>query len=157
MTGVTGAIVAVLAGNNWGTDVTVQGFQRGPDIDTNSRFNMVGPDYFKTLGIPLLAGREFTRAGRRCKSPKVAIVNEAFVGKFKLGADAVGKLMTDEGDKPDTQIIGVARDAKYSEVKARRAGALLRALQAGGARAVDDLLRQDRGRPGNSWSARSRG
>jgi predicted permease len=117
VTGVTSAIVAVLAGNNWGTDVTVQGFQRGPDIDSNSRFNMVGPDYFKTLGIPLIAGREFTRQDAG-KSPKVAIVNEAFVRKFKLGPDAVGKLMTDEGDKPDTQIIGVAKDAKYSEVKA---------------------------------------
>ena len=116
VTGVTSAIVAVLAGNNWGTDVTVQGFQRGPDVDSNSRFNMVGPDYFKTLGIPLIAGREFTRQDAG-KSPKVAIVNEAFVRKFKLGPDAIGKLMTDEGDKPDTQIIGVAKDAKYSEVK----------------------------------------
>ena len=116
VTSVTSAMVAVLAGNNWGTDVTVQGFQRGPDIDSNSRFNMVGPDYFKTLGIPLLAGREFTRQDAG-KSPKVAIVNEAFVRKFKLGPDAVGKLMTDEGEKLDTQIVGVARDAKYSEVK----------------------------------------
>ncbi|MDQ3487010.1 MAG: ABC transporter permease [Acidobacteriota bacterium] len=117
VTGVTSAIVAVLAGNNWGTDVTVQGFQRGPDVDSNSRFNMIGPDYFKTLGIPLIAGREFTRQDAG-KSPKVAIVNEAFVRKFKLGPDAVGKLMTDEGETPDTQIIGVAKDAKYSEVKA---------------------------------------
>jgi len=116
VTGVTSAIVAVLAGNNWGTDVTVQGFQRGPDIDTNSRFNMVGPDYFRTLGIPLLAGREFTRQDAG-KSPKVAIVNEAFVRKFNLGADAVGKMMTDEGETLDTQIVGVAKDAKYAEVK----------------------------------------
>ena len=116
VTGVTSAIVAVLAGNNWGTDVTVQGFKRGPDIDSNSRFNMIGPDYFKTLGIPLLAGREFTRQDAG-KSPKVAIVNEAFVRKFNLGPDAVGKMMTDEGDKLDTQIIAVAKDAKYSDVK----------------------------------------
>jgi predicted permease len=116
VTGVTSAIVAVLAGNNWGTDVTVQGFQRGPDIDSNSRFNRVGPDYFKTLGIPLIAGREFTRQDA-AKSPKVAIVNEAFVRKFKLGPDAIGKLMTDEGETPDTQIIGVAKNSKYSEVK----------------------------------------
>ena len=78
---------------------------------------MVGPGYFKTLGIPLLAGREFT-AQDSMKAPKVVIVNEAFVEKFKLGSDAVGKLMTDGGDKPDTQIIAVARNAKYSEVKA---------------------------------------
>lgn len=116
VTSVTSAMIAVLAGNNWGTDVTVQGFQRGPDIDSNSRFNVIGPDYFKTLGIPLLAGREFTRQDAG-DSPKVAIVNEAFVRKFNLGPDAVGKMMTDDGEKLDTQIIAVAKDAKYSEVK----------------------------------------
>lgn len=116
VTSVTSAMIAVLAGNNWGTDVTVQGFQRGPDIDSNSRFNLIGPDYFKTLGIPLLAGREFTRQDAG-DSPKVAIVNEAFVRKFNLGPDAVGKMMTDDGEKLDTQIIAVAKDAKYSEVK----------------------------------------
>jgi predicted permease len=119
VTSVTAAIVPVLAGSNWSTDVTVQGFQRGPDIDSNSRFNMVGPNYFKTLGIPLLAGRDFT-AQDITGAPKVAIVNERFLQKFKLGnpQEAIGKLMTDDGNTPDTQIIGVSKDAKYSEVKA---------------------------------------
>jgi predicted permease len=118
VTGVTAAVVAVLAGNNWGTDVAVQGFTRGPDIDSNARFNMIGPDYFRTLGIPLLAGREFTPQDSM-RAPKVAIVNEAFVKKFKLGSDVVGKLMSDGGEeKLDTQIVGVVKDAKYSEVKA---------------------------------------
>jgi predicted permease len=116
VTGVTSAIVPVLAGSNWGTNVTVQGFQSGPDIDSNSRFNMIGPDYFRTLGIPLLAGREFTRQDAG-KAPKVAIVNEAFVKKFNLGPDAVGKMMSDDGETLDTEIVAVARDAKYSEVK----------------------------------------
>ncbi|MBA2305053.1 MAG: FtsX-like permease family protein, partial [Acidobacteria bacterium] len=116
VTGVTSAMVPVLSGSNWGTDVTVQGFKRGPDIDSNARFNMIGPGYFKTLGIPLLAGREFTVQDVK-GAPKVAIVNEAFVKKFNLGSDAVGKLMTDEGEKPDTQIIAIAKDSKYSEVK----------------------------------------
>jgi predicted permease len=115
VTAVTAGVVAVLAGSNWGTSVQVQGFKRGPDIDSNARFNMVGPDYFKTLGIPLLAGREFTRQDVK-NAPKVAVVNESFVKKFNLGSDAVGKLMTD-GDKLDTQIVGIAKDAKYSEVK----------------------------------------
>jgi predicted permease len=78
---------------------------------------MVGAGYFKTLGIPLLRGREFTSQDVM-DAPQVAIVNEAFVKKFNLGDDAVGKLMSDDGDKLDTQIIGVAKDAKYSEVKA---------------------------------------
>ena len=118
VTGVTAALVALIAGNNWGTDVTVQGYPTGPDVDNNSRFNMVGPNYFSTLGIPLIAGREFTDQDVG-KSPKVAIVNEAFVRKFKLGTpqEAVGKRMTDDGTVLDTEIIAVAKDAKYSEVK----------------------------------------
>jgi predicted permease len=116
VTGVTAGFIAVLAGNNWGTDVTVQGFTKGPDIDSNSRFNMVGPDYFRTLGIPMIAGREFT-AQDVLKAPKVTIVNEAFVKKFNLGPDAVGKRMTDDGKELDMEIVGVVKNAKYSEVK----------------------------------------
>ena len=118
VTGVTAALVALIAGSNWGSDVTVQGYPTGPDVDNNSRFNMIGPDYLKTLGIPLVAGREFTPQDAG-KSPKVVIVNESFVRKFKLGTppEAVGKRMTDDGTVLDTEIIGVAKDAKYSEVK----------------------------------------
>ncbi|HEY0872163.1 MAG TPA: ABC transporter permease [Vicinamibacterales bacterium] len=117
VTGVTAGVVPVVGGSNWGTNVSVQGFQSGPDIDSNSRFNMVGPEYFKTLGIPLLAGREFT-ASDSMNAAKVAVVNETFVKKFNLGTDVVGKMMSEGGDKLDTQIIGVVKDAKYSEVKA---------------------------------------
>jgi predicted permease len=110
----------VLQGNNWGTDVAVQGLQSGPDINSNSRMNMVGPGYFTTLGMPILAGREFTHQDSM-GAPKVAIVNEAFVRKFKLGNDVIGKMMSDQGSGDgvtlDMQIVGVAKDAKYSEVK----------------------------------------
>ncbi len=117
VTGTTSAIVPLVAGNNWGNDVSVEGFQKGPDTDANSRFNEVAPGYLKTLGIPLLAGREFTRADT-LGAPKVAIVNEAFAKKFNLGRDAVGKRMaTGNSDKLDTEIVGLAKDAKYSDVK----------------------------------------
>jgi predicted permease len=119
VTGVTAAQVASLAGNNWGSSVSVEGFKAGPDTDTNARFNQVSPTYFRTMGIPLLAGREFVRADT-LGAPKVAIVNEAFAKKFNLGRDAVGKHMSDGGGsgvKLDTEIIGLVRDAKYSDVK----------------------------------------
>ena len=64
VTGVTVAPVPLLAGSNWGNDVSVQGFQAGPDADSNSRFNEIGPGYFATMGVPLIAGREFTDVGR---------------------------------------------------------------------------------------------
>ena len=97
----------------------MQGFKAGPDTDNDSRYNEVGPGYFKTMGIPLLAGREFTRADT-LGAPKVAIVNEAFAKKFNLGRDAVGKRIgTTAGRHASSTSRSSAscKDAKYSEVK----------------------------------------
>lgn len=119
VTGVTASMVPLLAGSNWGNDVRVQGFEAGPDIDSNSRFNAIAPAYFSTLGVPLLSGREFVESDR-LGGRKVAIVNEAFAEKFKLGRDAVGKLMARSGGTSgelDMEIVGLVKNAKYSEVK----------------------------------------
>jgi predicted permease len=118
VTGVAAASVPLLAGNNWGSDVAVEGFKRDPDTDANSRFNQVSAGYFRTIGIPLMAGREFTEADT-ATAPKVAIVNEAFTKKFNLGRNAVGKRIGTEEDKTklDTEIVGVVQNAKYSQVK----------------------------------------
>jgi predicted permease len=115
---VAGSVVPALAGSNWGSSVAVQGFKSGPDVDTHSRYNQVGPGYFRAMGIPLLTGREFTRGDTR-KAPKVAIVNEAFAKKFNLGTDVIGKRIGTSGgtSELDTEIVGLARDAKYSEVR----------------------------------------
>ena len=117
-TAVTSSTVPLLGGSNWGNNVAVDGFEAGPDTNTNSRFNLIGPGYFQALGMTLLAGREFTRADV-LTSPKVAIVNEAFAKKFNLGRDAVGRHMGNEGynSKKDIEIVGFVRDAKYSQVK----------------------------------------
>jgi predicted permease len=115
--GVTSAMVPLLSGSNWGTNVYVQGFAAGPDTDTNSRYNELGPDYFRTLGVPLLAGREFT-VSDTLGAPKVAVVNEAFARKFNMGRDVVGKRMSiGNASKLDIEIVGFAQNAKYSEVK----------------------------------------
>jgi hypothetical protein len=150
VTGVTASLVPILSGSNWGSDVGVEGYKSDPDSDNNARFNEVGAGYFRTLGVPLLAGREFTAADAG-RTPKVAIVNEAFAKKFGLGRDAVGKRMsTGRDEELDIQIVGVAQNTKYSEVKDEvgaqfftpvppgqhaRAHQLLRAL-GGGARAA---------------------
>ena len=116
VTGVTNSLVPLLGGSNWGGEVSVEGYKSGPDTDMNSRYNEIGPAYFRTLGIPLIAGREFTRSDAAA-APKVAIVNEAFAKKFDLGRDAVGKRIGNRGGKLDTEIVGLVQNAKYSEVK----------------------------------------
>ena len=115
---VTSSGIQLLAGNNWGEGVSVEGFKKDPDTDAGSRTNAVGANYFHVLGVPLLSGRDFTAldAGG---SMKVAIVNEAFAKKFGLGRNAVGKKMSMGNDSLDITIVGLAKDSKYSEVKAK--------------------------------------
>jgi len=78
----------------------------------------VGPGFFTTLGMPLMQGREFSRADGD-GAPKVVIVNQAFTRKFNLGPQAIGKRMRQSGsDGPlDMEIVAVVQDAKYSDVK----------------------------------------
>ena len=122
-TAVTGGLVPLLGGSNWGTNVSVEGFDAGPDTDTNTRYNEVLPGYFATLGIPLLAGRDVTPSDA-FGATKVALVNESFAKKFNLGANPVGRLMaTGRPGGPasnrtlDIRIVGLVKDAKYSTVK----------------------------------------
>jgi predicted permease len=110
-------MVPLLAGDNWGNSVHVQGFQCGPDVDCGARFNQIGADYFRTFGVQLIAGREFTTADQ-LGAQRVAIVNEAFARKFNLGRDAVGKFMGDgDNDSLNIQIVGLVPNVKYSQVK----------------------------------------
>lgn len=119
VTSVVMAMVPIIAGDNWGNSLAVEGFDAGPDTNTNGSFNAIGPGYLKTMGIPLMMGREFTRADA-AGTPRVAIVNQAFVRKFNLGDNPIGKrfgIGGGPGTKMDIEIVGVAQDAKYSEVK----------------------------------------
>jgi predicted permease len=117
VSGVVASLVPLIAGSNWGSNVSVQGFDAEPDTDTHSNYNEVGSGYFRTLGIPLLTGREF-ESRDDLGTPKVAIVNETFVEKFNLGHDAVGKRMqVGSGGELDIEIVGLVKDSNYSEVK----------------------------------------
>ncbi|MPZ21672.1 MAG: FtsX-like permease family protein [Luteitalea sp.] len=118
VTGVTASTVQLLSYSNSGSNVSVEGFQASPDVDTDSSMrNKIGPAFFRTLRIPLIAGREFTRADAHDTS-KVAIVNQAFARNFNLGTEAVGtRMATGAGYPLDIEIVGLVQDAKYSEVK----------------------------------------
>ena len=88
----------------------------GPDTDNDTYYDEIGPGYFRTLGVPLIAGREFTRADS-LKAAKVAIVNEQFAEKFHLGRDAVGKRMSRGALVLDMEIVGLVRDARHVSMK----------------------------------------
>jgi predicted permease len=114
--GVTSSTVPLLGGSNRSRTVSVEGFRKQPDADDVSRYSNVGPSYFHVLGVPLLAGRDFSAADN-AGAARVAIVNEAFAKKFNLGRNAIGKHMSVYNDSLNIEIVGLARDSKYSQVK----------------------------------------
>jgi predicted permease len=95
--------------------VTVEGYQPREDEDLRFLYNAVGPDYFKTLRITMLAGREFAEQDD-ASSQKVAIVNETLARRFwDHPQAAIGKrLATSPGEW--RIVVGVARDLKYSRL-----------------------------------------
>jgi putative ABC transport system permease protein len=116
---VTAARVPAVGGSSSGTNITVEGFSAQNDSDTQSNYNEIAPDYFRTLGIPLVAGREFRLEDNSPTSPKTAIVNEAFVRHFFGGQQAIGRLMArgSGNRKLDITIVGIVKDAKYADMK----------------------------------------
>src|SRR5258708_24569933 len=74
---------------------------------------MVGPNYFSTIGIPLLLGRE-TGVRDTTASPHVCVINEAFAKKFFTGRNPIGHHVTEKfGDKKNVmEIVGVAKDVR---------------------------------------------
>jgi predicted permease len=78
----------------------------------------VGPDFLRTLGVPLIRGREFTIRDDG-QAPKVAVVNQTLAARLWPGRDAVGQtIMLRQGSFPamPVEIVGIAHDAKYHSV-----------------------------------------
>jgi predicted permease len=95
--------------------VAPEGYQmpKGRDSD-DVLANVVGEEYFSTLGIPLLEGRGFGAADT-ADSPRVAVVNEHFAKKYYPGRDAVGKRLRLGGAQGRwVEIVGVAKQSKYA-------------------------------------------
>lgn len=91
----------------------------GPGDFLDASMNEVTPDYFRTLGMRLLAGRGFTWFDRA--KPRPAIVNQAFARRFFPGQDPIGARFGFAGPggiaAADDQIIGVVSDAKYRSLR----------------------------------------
>jgi predicted permease len=114
---VSAAQMAPLSSSDRGSDVTVEGYKPGEDENTHCLWNLVSPDYFATLGAPLLAGREFTAADG-LGVPKVAIVNETFARHFFENRDPIGRHMANRmtNGKLDIEIVGVVKNSVHSAV-----------------------------------------
>jgi putative ABC transport system permease protein len=110
--------VPTLTGDNEGSNITAEG---GPQLAEELQdvdYDPVSPGYFSTLGVPLLAGREFTE-GDGATSPKVAIASEAMVKRFFPGRNPLGAHFAFGGGnkvKPDIEIVGVVKDVKQDHV-----------------------------------------
>jgi predicted permease len=130
---VTASTIALISGSNWNNSMRVQGFEAGPDTNTTASYSLVGPDFFRTLGIPLVQGRDFTRADG-ADAPKVAVVNQAFARKFNLGDHVIGTRVGTGRDNQglDIEIVGLVQDAKYSEVKGATPPQIFRPYRQGG-------------------------
>jgi putative ABC transport system permease protein len=93
--------------------ITVPGYPLPPGTDDiEADYTTVGPGYFKTLGIPLLRGRDFTERDD-ASAPAVAIVSEAMARTFWGTLDVLGRTVRLEGKPAATlEVVGVARDTK---------------------------------------------
>jgi len=111
------AIMPVLDGDEWDESYTVEGAKPGQNIDPH--MNFISPHYFKSLDVPILVGRDFTKADTQASAP-VAIVNEKFARKYVGTVNAVGRHIGEGGDpgtKTDITIVGVVRDIKYESMR----------------------------------------
>ena len=92
----------------------------GSDVPSPIRFNWVSPGFFQTMETTMLAGRDFDSSDSG-PSPKVAVVNEAFVRSFFPGADPIGKTFRSDAEPgyPDSvyEVVGLVKDSKYRDIR----------------------------------------
>jgi putative ABC transport system permease protein len=108
--------IAPLTGNGMRITSVPEGVTASEDKPINLNFNMVTPNYFRALGVPLLRGRDFS-AGDAENAPKVIVVNRTLVERYWPGSDGVGKtieLSAMPGGEPrKLTVVGVVADSKY--------------------------------------------
>jgi predicted permease len=92
--------------------LAIDGYQPAPNEQLNSSYLEVAEDYFKTLGVPIIAGREFQRTDDE-KAPPVAIINETMAIKYWPGKDPIGQRLKVKDRW--LQIVGVARNVNYED------------------------------------------
>jgi predicted permease len=99
------------------SDMRVDG--RLPDVANGAsrtvRSNVVGPDFFRTLGVPLLAGRDFSDSDN-VKSPHVGIINEEFANRFLPNTNPLGHTIGSDDGRYSMTVVGVVKNHKYRSI-----------------------------------------
>ncbi len=114
VTGVSAAANGPFSSSSSGGNLTVEGYQPGPDEYVGSLNVAASAGFYRAVGIPLRGGREFTDRDQ-AGAPKVALVNEAFAKKYFAGRDPVGRHMMNGGSNHpvlDIEIVGVVADSR---------------------------------------------
>ena len=108
-----------LANNNWGRNITIAGYQPAEGDRMNVEWARVGPGYFSTLKMTLLAGREIADSDR-VGTHKVAVVNESFARRyFGQPQNALGHYFCGGAGRvtPDIEIVGVVKDVRHTNLR----------------------------------------
>jgi hypothetical protein len=138
------AMVPVLSGGEWDSTMSVEGHTAKDGEDTQAFMNGISSDYWKTMGVPLVEGRDFNDhdAGTKVTA---AIVNRKFATHFFGGKSPIGRRIGFGGgpkSKLDIEIVGVTADSLYEAARGR-APAGLRAARTVGLSDRRCLLREN--------------
>jgi macrolide transport system ATP-binding/permease protein len=109
-----GRMTPLSYGSYSSTLISVDGYQPPPEEQPTVEYNEVGPDYFVTMGIPVMSGREFTRADDE-NAALVAVVNETMAAQYWRGRNPIGERVQVKGRW--MQVVGIAKDSKYESVR----------------------------------------
>ncbi|HEY9503023.1 MAG TPA: ABC transporter permease [Pyrinomonadaceae bacterium] len=109
---VTFGRIPLIANSNWYNDFLLPGESESTAPERDTMRQVVRENYFATMEIPFLNGREFTPRDDR-HAPRVGIVNQTFVRKFFPDRDVLGKSVRFPGDKHEIEIVGIVADTKY--------------------------------------------
>ncbi|HXA67523.1 MAG TPA: ABC transporter permease [Bryobacteraceae bacterium] len=113
------AVIPVLSGDEWDNSIAIEGFSHSPTDMPDPHMQFISPDYFRTMNIPMLTGRDFRMSDGR-DAPKVCIVNEKFAKRYFKDGNALGRhigMGGNPGTKLDIEIVGVVRDTKYESMR----------------------------------------
>jgi predicted permease len=110
------AAIVPISGGGTRRGVQIEGYEPRPNEDLELNCNVVGLNYFNTMGIPLAQGRDFNAMDGE-GGPGVVIVNEELARRYFPGQNPIGKRLRIGSDSPYWEIIGVARSAKYRQLR----------------------------------------